>query len=231
VAVAATITAFVFRARVTYYGRQLESALGESGSDSYLGYQLDRIDGYINSEHQRRHQAAVQADVDEALARWKLTAGDVDLDWAVEHRPAIEAAAGLRSAEPTSDGTAVVARHASDETPELIDTLVSRLTKNRRFGSEGESFPVPRDEHFGVFDPGVRPALLETLVRQAGSPQVIVLTNSEDIVSWARLEAMAGVLGLVGPGQNTEHTPAATDEDQSDATEDPRGPELEDHPG
>lgn len=205
VAAVATIVAFIFRARVGYYARQLEEALDQSGSESYLGYQLDRIDGYISSEHQRRHRAAVQADVDEALARWKHTAGDVSVDWALEHRPAIEAAAGLGSGGSTAytGEQSIVRRHARDEAPELIETLITRISKSRRLGDDGESFPLILDEPFGAFDPAVRPALLETLLGQAGSPQVILLTNSDDIVSWARLEVMTGALSLVGPGEGT----------------------------
>lgn len=205
-AVAATITAFVFRARVSYYRKQLEGALTESGSESYLGYQLDRIDGYITSEHQRRHRAAVQSDVDDALRRWHTTAGDVDVDWAVEHRPAIEAAAGLRTSDHSHyrGELSLVPRHARDEAPELIETLVTRIAKNRHLGVDGEAFPLLLDEPFGAFDPAVRPALLETLLGQEGTPQIVLLTNSDDIVSWARLEELTGSLRLVGPGQNAD---------------------------
>lgn len=202
-AAVATVVAFVFRARVNYYAKQLEVALDQSGSESYLGYQLDRIDGYITSEQQRRHRAAGQADVDDALHRWKLTAGDVTVDWALEHRPAIEAAAGLgrRGSATFTGDQSLVPRHARDEAPELIETLITRIAKSRRLGTDGESFPLLLDEPFGAFDPAVRPALLETLLGQAGSPQVILLTNSEDIVSWARLEELTGDLSLVGPGE------------------------------
>lgn len=205
IAAAATVTALVFLGRVKYYVRQLDKALDESGSDSYLGYQLDVIDGYINSEHQRRHRAAAQADVDDALARWKDTAGDVGVDWALEHRPAIEAAAGLRGQRTNTAGnvTELVARHARDEAPELIDALTNRIARNRDLGTDGESFPLLLDEPFVAFDPAVRPALLQVLVAQAGVPQIVVLTNSEDIVSWAHAEETAGNLSLVGPGAAT----------------------------
>ena len=220
IAVLATIAAFVFRARVAYYARQLESALGQSGSDSYLGYQLDRIDGYISSEHQRRHRAAAQSDVNEALARWRQTAGDVSVEWALEHRPAIEASANLQSGNQlsSSDSQALVAHHISDETPELIESLIARMIKARHLGNDGESFPLLLDEPFGALEPQVRPALLEALVAQSGSPQVILLTNSEDIISWARLEELTGVLSVVGPGDATE---APTDPSTLDISSEP----------
>jgi hypothetical protein len=227
-AAAATVVAFVFRARVSYYARQLEAALEQSGSESYLGYQLDRIDGYITSEHQRRHRAAGQADVDDALRRWKQTAGDVTVDWALEHRPAIEAAAGLgrRERSTFSGDQSLVPRHARDEAPELIETLITRIAKSRRLGADGESFPLLLDEPFGAFDPAVRPALLETLLGQAGSPQVILLTNSDDIVSWARLEELTGDLSLVGPGEGTARGRAG-DSSGSARTGQPPAPDTE----
>ena len=202
VAALATLAAFLFRARVNYYQRQLTESLGKAGSDSYLGYQLARIDTYVTDEHQRRHRVAAQEDVNEALRRWRSAAGDVTVEWAVEHRPAIEAAARLhdgRGNRPDSSG-ALVATHMADETPELIESLLARLAKARSLGADGESFPLLLDEPFGPLDPQVRPALLEVLVAQAGAPQIILLTNEEDVVAWARLEALTGALSLVGPG-------------------------------
>jgi len=89
----------------------------------------------------------------------------------------------------------------ADETPELIESLLARLAKSRNLGADGESFPLLLDEPFGPLDPQVRPALLEVLVAQAGAPQIILLTNEEDVVAWARLEALTGALTLVGPGE------------------------------
>ena len=89
----------------------------------------------------------------------------------------------------------------ADETPELIESLLARLAKARGLGADGESFPLLLDEPFGPLDPLVRPALLEVLVAQAGAPQIILLTNEEDVVAWARLEALTGALTLVGPGE------------------------------
>jgi hypothetical protein len=199
----ATVTAFLFRARVTHFKRQLEDALGKAGSDSYLGYQLARIDTYVTDEHQRRHRVAAQEDVNEALRRWRTAAGDVTVDWAIEHRPAIEAAARLHDgrANRGSGSGELVATHVADETPELIESLLARLAKSRNLGADGESFPLLLDEPFGPLDPQVRPALLEVLVAQAGAPQIILLTNEEDVVAWARLEALTGALTLVGPGE------------------------------
>jgi hypothetical protein len=219
VAAIATLTAFIFRKRVTYYEKRLAEALGEAGSDSYLGYQLSRIDNYVVDEHHRRHRAAAQDDLDATLRTWRTVAGDVTVDWALEHRPAIEASAKLhddRGSTPDT-GEELVATHAADETPELIESLLARLGRARQLGSNGEAFPLLLDEPFGTLDPMVRPALLEVLVAQAGTPQIILLTNEEDVVAWARLEAITGALSLVGPGDGIgDGSPAAPSQAESD---------------
>ena len=45
----------------------------------------------------------------------------------------------------------------------------------------------------------MKPALLELLRRTAGTPQVILLTDDEDVASWARLEALTGELTVLEP--------------------------------
>ncbi len=218
VAALATIIAFVFRARVAYYNKQLKDALGESGSDSYLSYQLDRIDGYVNSEHQRRHHAAVQADLDDALNRWHTTAGDVTVEWALENRAAIEASAAYASGKAAANQGAsdsIVASRAPGEAAELVESLLARLAKARHLGQNDESFPIILDEPFGTMGPDVRPALLQTLADQDGSPQVILLTNSDDIVAWARVEELTGAMSLIGPGESTSSDTADEQPEQS----------------
>lgn len=218
VAAAATATTFVFRARVQRHQKRLSEALGEAGSDSYLGYQLSRIDHYVTDEHHRRHRVAANDDLAESMIRWKQLVGDVAVDWAVEHRPAIEAAARLRGAGPRNGdnetGSDLVPSHhlASDETPELIESLLNRLGRARQLGKGDESFPLLLDEPFGTLDPSIRPALLEVLLAQAGTPQIILLTNEEDVVAWARLEAITGALTLVGPGEGLPTSDEAREE-------------------
>jgi hypothetical protein len=51
--------------------------------------------------------------------------------------------------------------------------------------------------------------LLELLLEHAGNPQVILLTNDEDVVAWARLESITGALDLIGPGTGTQRAPSA----------------------
>ena len=45
----------------------------------------------------------------------------------------------------------------------------------------------------------MKPPLLELLGRSSGNPQIIFLTEDEDVASWARLEALTGELAIVEP--------------------------------
>ena len=44
----------------------------------------------------------------------------------------------------------------------------------------------------------------DVTANHAGSPQLIVLTQDEDVASWARLEALTGALSIIEP--SPEHT-------------------------
>ena len=45
----------------------------------------------------------------------------------------------------------------------------------------------------------MKPLLLELLGRSAGDPQIVFLTEDEDVASWARLEALTGEVALIEP--------------------------------
>ena len=55
------------------------------------------------------------------------------------------------------------------------------------------------DDPFRDLDPSVKPLLLELLGRSAGEPQIVFLTEDEDVASWARLEALTGEVALIEP--------------------------------
>jgi hypothetical protein len=78
---------------------------------------------------------------------------------------------------------------------------VARLVQARNLGIHQESFPVILDDPFTGLAAHVKPALLEMLRRTAGTPQAILLTDDEDVASWARLEALAGELTVLEPSR------------------------------
>ena len=84
------------------------------------------------------------------------------------------------------------AQQEGDRAASLAHAVVSRLNQLRTLGPGGESFPVLLDDPFGSVEPTIKPSLLELLVRSSLHQQVILFTEDETIVSWARLEAMTG---------------------------------------
>ena len=63
----------------------------------------------------------------------------------------------------------------------------------------GEGVPLLLDDPFQQLDASVKPLLLELLGRSGGEPQIVFLTEDEDVASWARLEALTGDLALIEP--------------------------------
>ena len=91
-----TVAAFAYRARVSRAFDAEREALGEAGAQSYLGFQLQRVNGLVSSQENRRRLLAAAEDHRVAAARWTEIVGDVSVDWALEHHEAITAAARLR---------------------------------------------------------------------------------------------------------------------------------------
>ena len=195
-----TLAAFAYRARVSRAFDAEREALGEAGAQSYLGFQLQRVNGLVSSQENRRRLLAAAEDHRVAAARWTEIVGDVSVDWALEHHEAITAAARLRddihSIGQLSSGTVEV---GTDQAAGLAQALVARLVQARNLGVHQESFPVILDDPFTGLAPHLKPALLELLRRTAGTPQAILLTDDEDVASWARLEALAGELTVLEP--------------------------------
>jgi hypothetical protein len=196
------LAAFFYRARVSKALEAEREALGAAGAQSYLGFQLQRVNGLVSSQENRRRLLAAAEDHRVAAARWAEMVGDVSVDWALEHHEAIAAAARLRedihSLGTLSQGSVDV---GTDKATDLAQALVARLVQARHLGDRQESFPVILDDPFTGLAPHLKPPLLELLRRTAGAPQAILLTDDEDVASWARLEALAGELTVLEPSR------------------------------
>ena len=59
--------------------------------------------------------------------------------------------------------------------------------------------PLVLDDPFTDVEPSMKLTLVELLARTAGSPQVILVTDQQEVASWARLEALTGDVALVEP--------------------------------
>ncbi len=193
------ILTFLYRARVESAHRSERSALADAGAATYLGFVVRQVDELFSGSEHRRRLLAVAEDHRHASVRWTRLAGDVSVEWAMAHHTEIQATARLRRQLRSLEQVSSTAPPIDEETADVAHALISHLTRLKAIGSDGESFPLILDDPFAEVGTWTRHSLLELLARSAGSPQVILLTNQEDVASWARLAALTGEVALVEP--------------------------------
>ena len=84
------------RARVGRAAKAEEQALAEAGANSYLGFQLQRVNGLLANDTSRKALMDVAGARRQALAEWQQLAGDIPVDWALANREEIQEASRLR---------------------------------------------------------------------------------------------------------------------------------------
>jgi len=198
------LMAFMFRARVEAVQRMEQNALADAGVDSYLGYVVGRVNNMMDDTESRRRRLALAEDHRAAAVRWTRVAGDISVEWALAHHEEIETAARLRRELATLGQISTTAPALDDETTALAQSLISHLGRLRTIGSGGESMPLILDDPFTDVAPSTKLTLMELLARTAGSPQVILLTDQDEVATWARLEALTGEVALVEPSISTQ---------------------------
>ncbi len=207
----AALSVFVsvwFRRAVNRASRAEDKALSDAGAQSYLGFQIQRVNGLLSSEQHRRALMSAAEAHRQAVRTWQAIAGDASVDWALDHRAEIIATARVRKDVQTLGALATAPMQDDDRTSDLARVLAARLHELRHFGVGGESFPLVLDDPFGDVDKSMKPALLELLGHPDDAPQLIFLTEDDDVASWARLEALTGALSIVEP-QPEQQTPAS----------------------
>jgi len=183
-----------------------DQALKDAGADSYLGFHLNRVNSMLSGDQVRRDLMASAELHRQSTAEWTSLVGDVPVAWAIEHRQEVTDAARVRQHQvlaPQLDET--------DVSVTLAEELVVRFTAARRLGSSGESFPLVLDEPFSNFEPTIKAALLELLVKTSKDQQIILLTEDSDVAEWARVEALTGALAIVESTKSTLRLIDATD--------------------
>lgn len=209
VAALALAAALALKAKVDVARRQAEAALSSTGSDSYLGFMVNQVNGLMSDTDHRRRLSAVAADHREAAITWTRLVGNVTVDWALTHQRQIDSASRLRTHLGAMDTLSATAPTIDEHTAAVASLVLGRMTEFRRIGYGAESFPLILDDPFTTLDPSVRLGLLELLAREAGSPQVIILTDLPDVADWARLEALGGRAALLEPlGSSSPSEPA-----------------------
>jgi hypothetical protein len=198
VAVAAVMASLHARASVGRAVRAEERALADAGAGSYLGFQLQRVNGLLANDVNRKALMDVAGARRAALADWQQVAGDIPVEWALANRQEIEEAARMRrEVDALGALSSTAPQMAEDVTADLAHVIVTRLAEARAIGGEG--VPLLLDDPFRELDPAIKPMLLELLGRASGEPQILFLTEDEDVASWARLEALTGEVALIEP--------------------------------
>jgi hypothetical protein len=203
VAVVGVVASLLARASMGRAAKAEERALADAGANSYLGFQLQRVNGLLGDDSSRKVLMDVAGARRTALAEWQQIAGDIPVEWALANREEIGEASRLRR---EVDALGAISSTAPDVHQDLIGdlahVLVSRLAEVRSVAGEG--VPMVLDDPFHELDPSVKPLLLELLGRSAGEPQIVFLTEDEDVASWARLEALTGEVALIEPAPENE---------------------------
>ncbi len=198
IALAAVATSLVYWRRVESARAAEDDALADAGAQSYLGFHLQRVNSLLSSDSGRRRLITAAEEHRDAAQRWSVLAGDVDVEWATRNHSFISEAARLRQNVAPSGGPGADDHHL-DDTAAIAHAVVSRLTELRNLGGSTESFPALLDEPFANVDSGVLPSLLEIMVGSSEHQQIVLLTESPTVASWARVEAMTGAIGIIEP--------------------------------
>jgi uncharacterized protein YhaN len=202
----ATILSFLQWRGAEQTAKEEEVALAEAGAASYLGFHLQRVNGLVHSDQNRRRLVRAAESFREAMAEWQSLAGDVPVEWAIEHAEAIMGAA-RRNVPQT--GFQPVAPVTPDLSSAMAQSLVARRTQLRSIGPTRESFPLVLDDPLTDLEGAQKAPLLELISRASLEQQIIFLTQDEEVASWARVEAMTGALSILEPsGIHADAQPA-----------------------
>lgn len=174
-----------------------EDALADAGAQSYLGFHLQRVNSLLSSDLGRQRLIRAAEEHRNAAQHWHALAGDIDVKWAVANRAEITGAARLRA--DVQPFVAAENGSGADDTAAIAHAVIGRLTQLRTMGPGRESFPALLDEPFAHQEPATLPAMLEVLVRSSEHQQIILLTESDTVAGWARVEAMTGAIGIIEP--------------------------------
>ena len=204
VALLTTVVSIRFRRRMELARKAESEALAAAGARSYIGFHLQRVNGLLQGQHNRQHLATAADAHRQAVARWQSLAGEVAVDWALTMRERI-ATLAVRLADEGRAGSGLTGPSLRAVEPaDLAHALVARLAELRNAGPGGQSLPLILDEPLNGVDPSIKQWMLELVGRSAGSPQVVYLTEDEDVASWARMEAVAGHLAVIEPSPEHE---------------------------
>ncbi len=177
-----------------------EAALADVGANNYLNFHLHRVNRLLGSDSGRQRLMSAAEEHRAALAQWRLLAGEIPVQWALDRREAIQtAAAELRAGQGIGRVVATGPEVAEDVIRELGAGLRARLGELRKLGPGGESFPALLDEPFVDVLADAMGPLLDLVAESATRQQVILLTENPAVTDWARHHAGDGSIRLIEP--------------------------------
>lgn len=198
IAALTTLVSVLFRRRMAAAAQREHEALAEAGAQSYLGFQLQRVNGLLSTGHRQRLATAAE-EHRQATDAWRTLAGDASVAWAAGARERIVSAAWRLRAEGAAGVVPTPAPIAQADPAELAHTLVARLADLRQACADGESLPLILDDPLSGVEQSLKRWMLELVERSAGTPQVVYLTEDEDVAAWARMEAVSGEVTVIEP--------------------------------
>ncbi len=144
VAAASVVASLLARAKVGRAAKAEERALADAGANSYLGFQLQRVNGLLGNDLNRKALMDVAGARRAALHEWQQLAGDIPVEWAFANREEIQAASRLRREVDALGALSTTAPEISDDdTGDLAHVLVSRLAEVA-LGGRRRCAPPPR---------------------------------------------------------------------------------------
>jgi len=178
--------------------------LEQFGLESYLDFQLRKVDALTNDTKQRRTSLLLAERRRFALDEWRQLVGpDISLDWAATHRPTIGTAAS-QTANAASDADAAAASEA-----------VSLALANRIRLATGQAEPSPLivDDIFSKQNDAAVERLLWLVDHHCQQLQFILLSSDQRVLQWAAQRAVARHASIVRLTDKAEAEAIALDDD------------------
>ena len=178
--------------------RDEREALDAAGADSFMAFQLARVERVLGTEDRRRRLTDAAAAHRAAMAEWGLLAGIISVDWAIAHRDDVrEAAVRHREGDAHRNKMGASQPPVEESAVEPLARLRDSLGVRSIGRSTEESLPLICDDPLVDLAVSAKAPLLEELLAASEVRQVVFLTGDDEVAAWARVEALTGEIGLV----------------------------------
>ena len=131
-----------------------------------------------------------------SAAAWQQLAGNIPAPWVLSQRDRIRATAQLQAAVAADEPGGVGANGGPVARPASLMAAITQRAAGLRIRTGGERLPLLLDEPLADLAWDDKAPVLEFLGRLAHHQQVVLVTADTEVLSWARLEAMTGSVGL-----------------------------------